>query len=1752
MVSLSLFKEIIYDPRDTELLEDQIGLNDPNRDGELTAREYNSGQLSSFRDFYQTKLTTRERSFLGSFTKDAPLSRQNFLTHDALARIAQKHLRYRQFDYLKNKLHLPAEQPVTLPAAPAHPNTDFTGVILNIARLKRDLSAAQWDLLTKNKLEDTEKQLFPSPLIHVLRSILRANVTASQIVLTESFWHRIFAQLAAKNPKDFARASPASTWNELMLVWEKCDDIRDNMISRRMWRNTLDHVDNSPWGDDFNLIFLPQRYEISAKGLKEFLTAPQKFHVDITTRAPSTPNRLQEGHAHWEITWPKRPAQIKLKALKLQGKTLWRKELELAELNLDIDEKARAVAAQNTDNGLFNFSLGSPLLWLEGFRLNVDASRHTRWLAAFMNMLSQAHGKDFDIESLSVKGITLFNNRLCLVVRGEDNNRRDIAKPVFRDLLLIDISPIIKKQLDKKAAGARLSTLLFDSNANVTSQIPTGDLTHALFDFLKSNSLSQNNSAIPTKEFQHNLWMTGFSLSPDQNVNISQANIHATGRWPETLVVKGKAQIDIALKNNGQDLSIKGPLEFYLDFQKQSGFARLELPQLKLFGADEKFNAHILAAVNFDPGDLFKNGQVDVDAVLKKISASLLIELEKGQSTWLAALVENLQAETGLSPSVNGDIDAAFHLPANNVFGVLFNGKFALTKGADNEWILSPHTERFLMARDGEQKIETGDIGGQIRIQKSGTEKDGNFIISIENLGISLDDAFIHTETVSLRGRTRATLNGKWQVAAKSPRDVFLGPSRWHGAGDLIIDHKNSDLHVTAGNTLLDLTKASQVTTIHLSDIAFPQVEAEGIALHHIEDGDFKTETPLFDLETNITGSVTAIGKLPKIMFSGTAAEMDLSTDTLPHQDTSRITTEFSDLKPRDFIDSILAPVIDEVFNTKNTPKNFDFYLSRNFPLEAMLTSVKEATLRIGEIPLAENGFYRKGTGGREFTQIPFFEGALMFLNPKIEKGTKATMTVPQNIVVDDELQDFKIDLNPPIRFLGRRIISVGLAACHLSGNKNRKHLYLFTPMGKIDLMGFLRVAFSCKIAKVYHLLHQDGLRMQRNQIPTKMAEFGRFLRHFIDVFEFERKVREKTERQILPFTAEEFSHLTASQKQQTYQVLAKTALARNVSRGTSSLHSYLNRLTQRQDLAEYFDQNLDRFSEKTSGQARSVVEGILLLKFMRAEEGLSDQDRNSITQNNRKLLRLFLQPYIQNTSWLNGRSIKDIHADITLKPQKGNYGIITFKEDAKTSVTTALKFNPTEYTHPPLGKILPGFYLSTATGEGETLENIFFNLKTNSLWVRGDFNRARKLYYYLGPENRNKEMEFMIAFEDADVDNLNVLYMPPNPFARPSFALFSPTPSAIGKSNHLLGGNFYLGFLDDSYHYILDVKKLTSDSTYGYFFLGQNGKERDMLINTAGAKFTDFHFDTQLNRKSFFDEYTTSLNAMKGHIELQDDEIHSSRAMLYIGDHPEDGREYLVIDKFAANGDVDMEGDQIRCKANMHLKADIPEYMRFIPALEKLRQKGITFDFKSLSLDGSLIFSFDEDGGNVRREPLGNAAFEATSIRLHGNFDITVKDTKIRLSEIRLPLFELAFRMKRNLNSKNQPFTETWISKIIIPENEPGQARLDLSIKLPEKLGSRIFEIKEGELSLRSKSPLVFTDESTQAPTLTTEGLSFGAGNNINTLDLSTGSVHLTREGGTIENWQIEAELREIILDTVFEILLQGDLLKIKVKNPD
>lgn len=1753
MVSLSSFTEIIYDPQDLEWLGDQLGLSDANRDGEISKREFNSVPLASFRDFYQKQLTSEERHLLGSFKVSAPLSHKSFLTHDTLVRMAQKQLRYRQYDLIKNRLQLPVDKVVTLPAAPAHPNTDFTSMNFDISRIRAGLSLAEWDLLNKASLSEAEKQRFPSPLIHLLRDVFLTHRSVNQIVITENAWQKIFTKLAAQNPKDFAQSSPASTWNELMLVWEKCDDLRDNSLPRRIWRNTLERVDNSSRGNDFNLIFLPQSFAISARGLKEFLVAPQKFHVSLSTRVPSGPSLLDEGKLHWELGWPARPTQIRLKSFKVGGKKNPAKGIELAALNLDIEEKARAVAAQNADNGFFDFSLGKPLLWLEGFRLNLDAGRHSRWLAGFLDLIAGAYGRDFDVESLEAKGITLFNNRLCLVLKGESHNRRDLVKPLFRDLLLIDLSQIIKNQLDKRPASAPLSALIFDQQANVTSQIPTADLIKALFDFLKSNSISQNNGVIPFREFQHNFWASDLSLSPAQNMEIKRASLHASGRWPESLVVKGLADIELAINNGGRDLPLKGALEFYLDFRKKSGFAKLDLPQLKIFGEKEKASAQVLAALSFDPAELFKNGQIDTTAVLKKISASLLIEIKKNQKTWLTALAQNLKLQTGESPQVSAEIDAAFLLPKKNIFGLLSNVGLTITATGDREWILSPTAGRIQIAKAGTQKIDAGGLKGEIKIKKGGTAKNPVFVVTISQMAINIEDALINLDKAKLRGRTRATLSGQWQIEADSFSEVLSGESPWHGAGDLVIDHKNSDLHLSNGKSSAELSDANQQTTIHLSDISFPQIEAEGMINHHIQDGNLKIESPMLEIESDISGSVTASGKLPTVMFSAApkAALISLaSTD----KDKPGIPPNFTDLKPRDFINNLLAPVIDEIFNTKNTPKNFDFYLSHNFPLESMLASIKAATLQIGEIPLAENGFYRKGALNKEFTLIPFFEGAFMFLNPKIEKGTKASMKPAQNVVVNDELQDFKIDLNPPIRFLGRRITGIGLADCHFSGKAKRKHLYLLTPMGRLDLVGFLRLAFPCKIAKIYQLLRRDGIRVQPNEIPDKMAELGRFLRHFIDVFEFERKVREKNERQVLPFTAEEFSHMTARQKQLSFQFLAKTSIAKQVKRGTNPLQVYFNRVAERQDLAEYFDQNLDQFGAETASRAKTIIEEILLLKFMNAKNGLSQEDRDNIIRNNRRLLRLFLKPYIQTTNWLNGRSIKDIHADITLKPKKGDYGIVTFKENASSSVSAALKLNPTQYTHPQMDEILPGFYLSAATVAGEQLENVFFNLKTPTLWVRGDFNEIRKLNYYLAPENKNGEMEFMVAFENADVDNLNVIHMPPNRLTRPKFALFSPTPSLVGKSNHLQGGNFYLGFLEDSYHYVMDVEKLNSDSTYAYFFVGQNGKERDMLINTAGANFTDFHFDTKLSRKSPEEEYMTALNAVKGHIDLQDDLSQSARALLYIGDHPEDGREYLVIDKLIANGDVDMEGDQIRCLANMHLKANIPEYLRFIPALEKLRQKGITFDFKSISLDGSLLLTLDEDGGSVKRETPANAIFQATQLYLHGNFEIQLKDSKIKLSEIRLPLSELAFRMKKILNDKNQPFTQTWLSKIVIPANEAGQARLDLSLRLPEKLGQRTFEIQNGELGISSKSPLIFTSESAQSPAFNTEGLSIRANDshNINTLDLSTGLVQINREGGSIQNWRLDAQLLDLILDTAFAILLEGKNLQIKVKNLD
>lgn len=1735
MVSKSSFDGLSYQSSDAEYLKDALSLVDPNNDGTLTLAEYRGKKLTRFRDFYENKLNSTERRILSDFNTDHPLSRQSMHTVPEMALVLQKHLRYKMESRLKEQA-LPFDQPVTLPPRPPHPASDFTTLRLDMRQLKRSLNPNDWQLLTKNELSQAEKQRFPSPTIHLLREFIRRNGASSLLRIAETHWENTFQKLEQASPQDFLTATAASTWNELMLIWESSDESRDNTLGRKFWRRFLGEVDNSRLGTDWDLAFLPTQIYLGASGLSRYLKQPSLFHVPVTKPPQQSPNLLQQAQMQGHITWPNHPTRITLKNLG-----------DMAGVHLDVQEKARAVVAQNVQYGNLGFTLGQPLLWLEGFDINVDAGKNTRWLAKILDFFTSLFGKNFDVESIQAKALTVYNNRLCLAVRGETNNRDDLVKPIFKDLVLIDITELLLDWLQKQPRSQKLISVFFNASGNLHASVPTGDLTQALLDFFKGKTFSSGGFPVPLKDFKNEFWVQDIEFqSQNKNFQIQNGKLHASGHWPDNLVVRGTANLKASIKSLNSTTSVSGAIEFHLDSHKKSGFARLNLTTLAGRDFNNTTGAKILAQIHFDPADLFGTGQIDAAKVFNKAVESLLLEINNPDGPWLTLLVQDPKITTYPDFSANADLDFLYRGALSEFLQGA--GKIKITQTAPGEWLIRPDLNQLDAARHSEA-LTLDNVSGSIKIK----QQSSGFDVGFDNFELTVVDAQAHVGNTILRGKMHATLNGSWTMAkATLPEKTLSAQTPWQGSGTLTLHQTGSELSILQPGTssAATLSQALQTTTIQIGNILFPGGPASGSLSQKIESGTLSINTGPIQLSTELSGSLTAQGNIPRLVFTAPATP---TPDLISNPETTTATP--SDMPPREFIDNLLAPVIARVIETPNTPSNFDFYLSHDFPLEAMLGSLHAATLSMGAIPLAESGYYERKPNGQEVTQIPFFKGAAAFLNPKIQKGTQASMTTPQNIVVEEHLQDFVIDINPPIRFLGRQIKGIGLARCALPGtDPARKHFYLLTPSGKIDVLGFLRLAFPCKIAEIYRRLKQDGIRARRNEVPSEVHEFGRFVRHFIDVFEFERKVREKKAMLKLAFTADEFSHMTPLQKGQALAFIRATSLAKNMPRSAESLHTYLNQLASRMDLAEFFQQNLDQFSPDTTTEASELIEDILYTKFVSDKTSLLPENQNLILAANRHLLRLYLKPYIRTTQWLDMKSMHDIDAKLELQPRQGDYAILAFKKDGDSPVATRLRLNPTQHENFPNTPVPSGFYLDTAMRGDETLNHAFFNLKTDSFWVRGDFNSVRNLHYYLGPKNNIGENDFSISFDEANVDNLDIVHMQPNRLGRPKFTLFSPEEKKKGHFNHAEGRHFSLAYLNDTYHYNFNLNRVSGGSSFLYLLLGESGKERDMLISLDGADLQDFNFDTKLIPDLSLGGYSGSVNNISGKIDLSDGPSSTSRAILYLGDSPKGEREYLVVDELTARGDFTMEGESIRVAASMHLKADLPEHLRTFDPVKKLKDKGVELNFKSISIDGDLVLKLNENGGGIERLALQpGMAFEPTRITLHGQFKLATAGVNLTLSEITLPLSEMSFEMQKRISSDTPDITNTWLSRLLIPANEIGQAGLNLSFKLPDSMGGNPFKIKNGQLAISTRSPLEFLADSPKNAKVNTDGLSIQIADEsaANTLQLQTGKVKITQTGAQVDTWQLSATVKDLIWDTVIQVLLEGKNLNLTVKEP-
>lgn len=1703
---------IFYSSADYEFLRKNLGFTDDQPDGKLTKVELESESNKTFHDFYATNLTPKEKAILAAFTAKRPLTKRHVATDHGLMHIALKYIRFEENRRIIGDHDLPQTPDESRLNFDLRANAGFlvNRLTLDIPQIRAELSPDSWQLLISGNLG-----AYKTNTLRILRHFLKTSDQNLATDITFENWQSAYAAVVGcpiRENKD----SIESTWNEMILMWQNSDPFwhAGTYPSAHLFWMAADEVYETLSGGLVRTGRVETstdsqghqqlRLKIGAKGVAAYIDHPEMVLLPVpqpSSKSKDTP--LRRGQFAWEAFWPKNTAtQITLG-----------EKLGMA-LHLDARPDATITAYQEVQKSNLAFHAGRPLLGFNGFALNVDTSHFaTKTLAKTVNAITGLFGKRYDVETLTPLAITVYQNRLCFVLRGQNHNR-DLIKPLGSDFLFLDATPFLRSAIYDLDGTGRLANAFFSETGEVYSNVSVAELTQAILEALKLKTTPKNSKGpkLPSLEtWDHRFfaedvnadltgliktWQTDFSAHNDVSdsalkigtIRLEDGKFAGSGKIPQNFVLDGHIKMALALENNssatvGTHNYLSVTAETHFDTSKRAGYVRLKLPETMLNGfgkgLDGNYAGEILIGLNLKNEDLFVDGRFSLDRFLAALSLNTLVDLQKNHHDFLLAAFELTEVVTSPETQTLEKIAARFNLAlmenGKDLYGIIHNGQITVFKPQDDNIFTAPHLE-----------VAAPDI----------------------------------------------MIGGLLQVFGK---DAMLAL------------YKDSDGTIYIKQILSEADISVETPLFNITGNLSGQANAKG-------------SLPLIKFTSKGAGKSVTESEVPEL------PEFQPLPNILPQ-----------DFNESEFLDKLLRPLVDAMIRTPSTDIGLSYLFNRNFPYEALGGSINDATFVLKNLPLALEAEYepRKSLKGRETIRIPLFSGLLSFLNPHIEKNSFLYTKSMQSLAEDGRLKEFRIDLNQPIRFLGFQITGIGVAnlPCSPNDNPNRR-LYLFTRHGKIDLMALIRLRylFTGDVSKLYKDLRKQGVKVRPGEIPSNMDDFGRFLKGLIILFEFDKTLKKEDRDEAHPIEVHEFESLSRNQMESMAVALKKLSLPGPVPlpNNRAALCRFVNEIATDLRLAEIFKKNLHLFAPPQKGEAEDISDENLLVLYNKNGAALTQAERKKIIANNYRVLHLYLAPFLEQPDWLDFNHSEDLILDANLTPKKANYNIIEFQKDATRPFDLRLHYNPTDTEEQ---RSHPGAYLQVAPKPDDFIENARFNYKIPTLFLKADFHQIQGLEYYLGRATPDHSPDYSISVSNFVADDLEMTYMPPSLFNKPAFALFKANPGANGVANHFVGQSFKIDRYNQEVHSDVHVLQAKANNSYAYFYLGESEEARDMFLDLEGADLWDVETDILHHYNRDTKLYLASFSKITGFINLDNPPQNRPRGLIYLGTTEAGIRRHMILNKLEVKGLFDVVDDDLHAQAHIGFIATLPDYIYEAPLTLSLRKKGVDFKIQTVELDGTMDLILNETYGGFKKSGTTmdglvagehkpsldetdelnsllpeNSHLEDVTLKLRGSFRFQTKGSWITLTDLTIPVDECLLKITTSHTAAGAFISSVTLDSLQIPAGRPIESGVDMNVRSIPGSSSGTVHLDKGSLKLTTKSPFSYYTDQQNVPGFQTDGIDLTLNDAENRLDLSTGKISYLDNNGSIASITLDSEVKNQIYQLVVEMALQGKNLKFEL----
>lgn len=861
----------------------------------------------------------------------------------------------------------------------------------------------------------------------------------------------------------------------------------------------------------------------------------------------------------------------------------------------------------------------------------------------------------------------------------------------------------------------------------------------------------------------------------------------------------------------------------------------------------------------------------------------------------------------------------------------------------------------------------------------------------------------------------------------------------------------------------------------------------------------------------------------------------------------------FPEMSRETFVKAVMAPAVGEMHDSSLLAVDPAFFVSEEFPMEALFASLDEVRVGIESLPVATGLVYDEDAFGVRRARYPAFKGGLLrFLNPSIQEGTVFSSADPQTIMTDGKLGAFRFDLNQPVDFIGIRFTGFGAESKPCRHGEDSLHFYAYTKHGKIDLVGLMRLFFPFKTAKLYASLKKRGMDVGRNGVPERREDFVAFLREIEKTFRVEETVGKAIVAERDAFQPDVFKKLDRGELSHVWQKIIADGPPRELpgKRDASALAAYLNGIATEPKFEDHFLERIAVFDPKTRGQAYIYLQEIRRLREYRYGEALSRAEKTEIRGYRHLVLRLLLKQYLPNNDVVDfGAAAGFIEMHGT--PQRADYEWFAFEEDGDAPITASLSFRDAR------------FRVEAATGEGETMQDVSLSILAPEFRIAGNVDSVADLQLDIGPPAENGITAVDLSFGEYDVSDLELVVMPPQAWDEPTIAILPPDGRDEGFNRAVGSGMTLTTQLDRRVSMDLNVREF--QSTGGRLFVSAP-------VYTPGGVFVDYVDvvadlddavlpDVTVALRPLYDEARPHmLNSV-----IIDGGVGSDggvNAVVFIGRDDSGARRYALVDDVAAMSSLSVVDQDVTLSGYARMTVKPPASLSDDPGFVALREAGIGIQIDEAVFDGT--FKIAVSGGGKGEDPVaidltrlgeeGTAGFVPASLTVRGVFTFDVQGVNVTVTEIRVPIDAFAIEMIANDPAIADSVTRAVIKKFGIPAGGPAAnstdgvvtASVSGSVDIPSQFGIRDVRLDDASVRLSFPDGAAFSMDESGNPSFTASG---GARLNVadaparNVLDLSAGEISYVDGEGRIRKIQLNASALDLLYRTTLKAAFQGDL---------